>query len=229
MNSVSIQFNDEQIAEVYRTFGSLNDMPNKIFSRAINRTMDGAKTDMSTAIRSVLNAKKKDVDRLILISRCSPGTLFGRVTLSGKLLPLRAFNPKQTSSGVTVRLYKNKDKSSFQSAFIATMKSSGYVGVFRRKWHESKSKKRGKGMPPAFLRKTMARQGYFYNSKTKCFVPAGILPKPYRLPIKQIFAPSQVTIFIADEIFNPFKESVDRRLDVDLQREINYEMGNLNR
>ena len=53
------------------------------------------------------------------------------------------------------------------------------------------------------------------------------LPEAYRLPIRQLFAPSQVTIFIKDEIFNPFKRSVEKRLEVDLQREINYELSKM--
>lgn len=198
MKSMSVQFNEQQLAEVYHLFGQMNDLPSKIFSRALNRTMDGTKTDMSSGIRTVLNAKKKDVDRLILISKCTPGTLSGRVKLSGKLLPMRTFSPKQTSKGVKVRLYVNKEAEVIPSAFMATMKN-GYQGVFKRVYKGTPT-----GMPVNKL----------WNR----------LPEAYRLPIRQLFAPSQVTIFIKDEIFNPFKRSVEQRLEVNLQREINYEL-----
>jgi len=201
MNSISVQFNEQQLAEVYHLFGQMNDLPSKIFSRAINRTMDGTKTDMSSGIRTVLNAKKKDVDRLILISKCTPGTLSGRVKLSGKLLPMRTFSPKQTSKGVKVKLYVNKEAEVIPSAFMATMKN-GYQGVFKRVYKGTPT-----GMP---VNKRWNR-----------------LPEAYRLPIRQLFAPSQVTIFIKDEIFNPFKRSVEKRLEVDLQREINYELSKM--
>jgi hypothetical protein len=201
MNSMSVQFNEQQLAEVYHLFGQMNDLPSKIFSRAINRTMDGTKTDMSSGIRTVLNAKKKDVDRLILISKCTPGTLSGRVKLSGKLLPMRTFSPKQTSKGVKVKLYVNKEAEVIPSAFMATMKN-GYQGVFKRVYKGTPT-----GMP---VNKRWNR-----------------LPEAYRLPIRQLFAPSQVTIFIKDEIFNPFKRSVEKRLEVDLQREINYELSKM--
>lgn len=201
MNSISVQFNEQQLAEVYHLFGQMNDLPSKIFSRAINRTMDGTKTDMSSGIRTVLNAKKKDVDRLILISKCTPGTLSGRVKLSGKLLPMRTFSPKQTSKGVKVKLYVNKEAEVIPSAFMATMKN-GYQGVFKRVYKGTPT-----GMP---VNKRWNR-----------------LPEAYRLPIRQLFAPSQVTIFIKDEIFNPFKRSVEQRLEVDLQREINYELSKM--
>ncbi len=201
MNSISVQFNEQQLAEVYHLFGQMNDLPSKIFSRAINRTMDGTKTDMSSGIRTVLNAKKKDVDRLILISKCTPGTLSGRVKLSGKLLPMRTFSPKQTSKGVKVKLYVNKEVEVIPSAFMATMKN-GYQGVFKRVYKGTPT-----GMP---VNKRWNR-----------------LPEAYRLPIRQLFAPSQVTIFIKDEIFNPFKRSVEKRLEVDLQREINYELSKM--
>jgi len=163
--------------------------------------MDGTKTDMSSGIRTVLNAKKKDVDRLILISKCTPGTLSGRVKLSGKLLPMRTFSPKQTSKGVKVKLYVNKEAEVIPSAFMATMKN-GYQGVFKRVYKGTPT-----GMP---VNKRWNR-----------------LPEAYRLPIRQLFAPSQVTIFIKDEIFNPFKRSVEKRLEVDLQREINYELSKM--
>jgi len=201
MNSISVQFNEQQLAEVYHLFGQMNDLPSKIFSRAINRTMDGTKTDMSSGIRTVLNAKKKDVDRLILISKCTPGTLSGRVKLSGKLLPMRTFSPKQTSKGVKVKLYVNKEAEVIPSALMATMKN-GYQGVFKRVYKGTPT-----GMP---VNKRWNR-----------------LPEAYRLPIRQLFAPSQVTIFIKDEIFNPFKRSVEKRLEVDLQREINYELSKM--
>lgn len=214
MNSISVQFNEQQLAEVYHLFGQMNDLPSKIFSRAINRTMDGTKTDMSSGIRTVLNAKKKDVDRLILISKCTPGTLSGRVKLSGKLLPMRTFSPKQTSKGVKVKLYVNKEAEVIPSAFMATMKN-GYQGVFKRVYKGTPT-----GMPVNKRRKWLRLCMLHLIAWDR-------LPEAYRLPIRQLFAPSQVTIFIKDEIFNPFKRSVEKRLEVDLQREINYELSKM--
>jgi hypothetical protein len=114
---------------------------------------------------------------------------------------MRTFSPKQTSKGVKVKLYVNKEAEVIPSAFMATMKN-GYQGVFKRVYKGTPT-----GMP---VNKRWNR-----------------LPEAYRLPIRQLFAPSQVTIFIKDEIFNPFKRSVEKRLEVDLQREINYELSKM--
>jgi len=54
------------------------------------------------------------------------------------------------------------------------------------------------------------------------------MPREYRLPIKEIYGPRLTTVFLDEKVLMPTKENIDKRLQIDLEREINYEMSKLN-
>lgn len=119
----------------YRRIQSLlksvpRDLP-KILSRALNRTIKPAKTEVSKGLRKEINIKAAEVKKGTKVNKASTARLITSIILSHKKIPIVKFGAKQTKKGVTFKVYKKKGRKTMEGAFLATM-SSGHKGVFRR-------------------------------------------------------------------------------------------------
>jgi len=101
---------------------------------AINETTAEGKTDLSRAVREVLNLSKQSTDRRIEIVKARPNNLAGSVRLSHEKRPgLASFAARETKKGVSYKLTKSSGRASVPSAFIAAKRGQTHLNVFVRK------------------------------------------------------------------------------------------------
>lgn len=104
----------------------------RVLGRALNRTITGVRTDVSSGIRKRLNVKASDVRKVISVRRARAAELSAEIVIAGKGAPLAVFGARQTKKGVTIKVLRGGARKTIRGAFIATMKS-GHKGVFVRR------------------------------------------------------------------------------------------------
>ena len=128
---VEIKFSKRKLDEVRKTLKSVPQGMNKVMSSAINATTREAKTSIGKKIRTVINAKAKDVNRRLVLKKATRTRWQAAIEISLKRLPLKTFSARQTKKGVSYKINKSGGRKKIDSAFVATM-PSGHVGVFKR-------------------------------------------------------------------------------------------------
>jgi hypothetical protein len=123
---ISVQHNFPQ---VMRAVAQLEkDMADRVMARALNRTIEEGRTDMSREIRSEFNLSASKVREKLFIEKAS--FKGGRLTLQAALVSkdprgrrrsinLINFAARQTSKGVTVKIKKGGGRKTLPGAFIA--------------------------------------------------------------------------------------------------------------
>lgn len=133
--NLSIQSNIDEIA---RKFSSISKTElDKATYLAINRAIDGAKTETDRAIRARYNIRQPDVQKVLSIKGyASAWKLNATLAAKGNRIPIYAFNPKPAEpvwrKPVSVSIRKGGGRKTSSTWFVARMKS-GHVGIFRRK------------------------------------------------------------------------------------------------
>lgn len=112
--------------------GVKNGFP-KAFSRSLNKTTIGTRTDMVSLIRKDYNYKAAAVRKRITIVRASSSKLDAAVRSSGGEVHLTDIaGTRQTKTGVSVDVKKSTGRKVIPRAFIQTGIRSGKKIVFRR-------------------------------------------------------------------------------------------------
>jgi len=111
---------------------------------ALNRAIKSGRTAMAKEIAGDTGMKYGDVLDALAIQQATQARLEATFAAKLKRIPLKAFNAKQTKSGVSYNL--GKGRSLVASAFIARMKSS-HEGVFKRKYVGSIGTRMSKRLP----------------------------------------------------------------------------------
>jgi hypothetical protein len=127
---VDIQVNQWQMMSLERL---LRDVPrgvNRVLSRAINKTLTTLRSRLVKSVSAASSVKQKTLRGDVQIQKATLGSLWGRLRLRGKGIPLRDMEPRQTAIGVSVR-GKHGSRFEISHAFIATM-PSGHIGVWKR-------------------------------------------------------------------------------------------------
>ena len=194
----SVRINEDHKKEIERLFSEIKGLPERIYKRAITRVVSGVKTDVSAAIREVVNIKKKDLD-VHIKTKIDAGS--GIVSTEDIGVPMTLLGAKQTNKGVSVKIYKKKPAEEFTSAFIATMKS-GHKDVWWRKSYESSA-----GRP---VKKPWKKFG-----------------RKYRLPIEKIWGPHIVTILQNEPTMGNVLKMAGERVEKAFEQEINFELSKL--
>lgn len=132
MQPFNVEIDQAQLSRATLLLSSIGRGAATVLARAINRTLDGVKTDASTMIRAVITAKKKDVDATFDISKASAARPVGSFRSTGRPLPLISFSARQTKKGVSIQVRKDRPRQVWPHTFIAVMKT-GHKGVFWRK------------------------------------------------------------------------------------------------
>jgi len=190
-------------AKIQDMFSGMKTIGEKVLSRSLNKTLTGVRTDASTEIRKVLNAKQAAVNETFSLNKATTKKMTASIVSTGKPLGLIDFvGTTQKLKGVSVLVTKGGKRKIIPGTFIATMKS-GHKGVFWRDWHGMKKPK---------------------NARIKY----GALPRQYRLPISERFAP-RVPDYLGDK--GPIMERVltkaGDRLHTNIESELNYELSKL--
>lgn len=133
MATFSIKIDQGDLNRVRNMLDGIKKAPDKVFVRALNKTLTGVKTDASAKVREDLNVTKKAVDATIKIQRASTKNMTAALHSTGKPLPLIAFTgTRQTKKGVSVLVKKRTPRSVIPGTFIRTMPKTGHKGVFWR-------------------------------------------------------------------------------------------------
>ena len=206
MSAFSIQINQEDMKAVRGMLDGIEKSISLVTMRSINKTLTGVKTDASSAIREKLNVKKSAVDETFKITKATTLNLAAKFQSTGKPLSLTDFiGTRQVQNGVSVQVRKDKSRTILQRGFIATMKS-GHEGVFWRdwQWHNKPS------------------------AKLNRFIPYARLPKIYRLPIQEGYAP-RVPDYLGDKgpIMKTVLTKANERLHNNLEHELDFELSKL--
>lgn len=220
MPIMTLTLNQIDVDSVKKMLGDCKTAPEKVISRALNKTMTGIKTDASTEIRAILNAKKADVDDTFRVTSASVAAMSCKFVSTGKPLPLMTFGARNTKKGVSVQVKKTSARKVISGAFIATMKS-GHKGVFWRKWHD-------RGVPTKTgMEVQMSKLGYFWSKQSRQFLPFAMLPYKYRLPIKELYSSRVPDVLSDPPVINSVIEKANARLVVNLDREVNFELSKM--
>lgn len=216
----AIKMDETDRITVEKMLADLKGAGTRVTVRAVNKTLTGVKTDASAAIRVVVTAKKAAVDKTFKISKASEARPSAYISSTGLPLPLIDYAARQTQKGISVQVRKDRPRKVVRSAFIASMKS-GHKGVFWREWHHSWT------MRPNFSKADtlISRSGYFWSEKLKRFLPAAMLARKYRLPIKERFGPRVPDIMSNEPVMKSILTKADDRLHKNLMHETEYELS----
>lgn len=195
----SIKIDEADLKKVRDMFSDMKDMGTKVAVRALNKTLTGVKTDASSAIRDEITASKKAVDGTFTMEKAGSAKVQASIASTGKPLPLSEYSARQTKKGVSVQVKRSRPRTVIPGAFIAAMKS-GHKGVFWREWRGQKRAK---------------REGVRY----------GMLPRKYRLPIKQLYGPRVPDIMSNDPVMKVILDKAGERLHNNLAHEAEYELS----
>jgi hypothetical protein len=122
-------------ADLKRAIAGATLAERKAVNRSINRATTRLKTQVSVKSREKTTVKAAYAKKGISIPfRSSVNKLGSKVVISGRNIPLIGFSGhRQTSKGVTGRIYKDEPRILRPRAFIATMRS-GHTGIFWRNY-----------------------------------------------------------------------------------------------
>lgn len=146
---IEIQVDERQMQHLRDLLTEIPRGLQKVLARAINRTVQRAKTRAIRGLAKGANVKQKWIRRAVRTYRASWEHLQGRVQIRSRRIPLIEFGARQTARGVTVRLpgwaeqifagkaagpgavAGRRGRSLLEHAFIALM-PRGHRGVFMR-------------------------------------------------------------------------------------------------
>jgi len=194
-------------AKIQDMFSGMKTIGEKVLSRSLNKTLTGVRTDASTEIRKVLNAKQAAVNETFSLNKATTKKMTASIVSTGKPLGLIDFvGTTQKLKGVSVLVTKGGKRKIIPGTFIATMKS-GHKGVFWREWHGARKAKSPK-----------IRYGALRGEKGN----------KYRLKIKERFAP-RVPDYLGDKgpIMQRILTKAGVRLHNNLEHELSYELSKL--
>jgi hypothetical protein len=204
-STFSIQINQADMAEVRRMLAGMDSIAAKVFSRGVNKTLSGVKTDASAEIRKELNAKKSGVDKGITLLQATVTKLSASVVVTGQAIPLIDFiGTSQTKTGVSVLVKKTGTRKIIPRTFVATLKS-GHKGVFWREWHDKTASPAGK----------------------KRNIPFAKLPKKYRLPMSERYGPGAPDIMSNTPVMTAVLKKADDRLHKNILHELEFELSQM--
>lgn len=148
---IEIKLDERKLNQIEAMFRGIPSQLPKIVSRAINRTIAPAKTEISQGIRQEVNLKAADIKDNIAMTKATYERWIATIGLSHSLIPILDFGAKQTAKGVSFKVYKKSGSKLIKHAFITGMRN-GHKGVFRRgigksgviRWEKRKTRKAGK-------------------------------------------------------------------------------------
>jgi hypothetical protein len=141
MISLDVSLDEKQIQFVRDALGRFPGKVKKATARAINRAVEGARTDAVKKVCEEYVIKPTDVRKTIHIVRAKPDKLTAQVISEGRPIPLIKFNvkPKKPPAKGTrvvdrktvIAGVKFGSAKEMPHSFIVQMKS-GHIGVFSR-------------------------------------------------------------------------------------------------
>ncbi|HET56890.1 MAG TPA: hypothetical protein ENN35_00425 [Deltaproteobacteria bacterium] len=200
MSDMSLAMNETDRLKVMALLSGVRDGAPRVLSRAVNKTLDGVRTDADREIRSIVTLKKKDVMATFSTRKASVRSLSARVVCSDKPQSLIKFSTSQRKTGVSVKVLKSSGRTVLKHAFYAAAAGAGQI------W-ERKYKGRGQS----------ARRAIAY----------GALPKKYRLPVEKLTGPRVADIMGKPTVLKKIRNQADERLHKNIDQQLKYELSRL--
>ena len=144
---IELSVQDSQIVKAHALLSHIEKGAPRAIAAALNRTIEGVKTDATKMITTTYDIKAGDVRPIIKAHRASASTLLASARASGGVIPLKKFRVLSSKPGTALRVsVKKSGGKAIKGAFEATMKEVGFgknrraaepgeehVGIFRRK------------------------------------------------------------------------------------------------
>lgn len=129
---IDLDVSAAKIAEANILLSHVKNGASVAINAALNRTIDGVRTDATRAVTATYDIKSKDVRDVMKIKKSTVSTLEAAVSATGGPIPLMKFKVKTGNPGMPLRAStKRSGGKDIPTAFVATMKN-GHIGVFRR-------------------------------------------------------------------------------------------------
>lgn len=177
----------------------------KVISRAVNKTLDGVKTDADKEIRSIITMKKTDVMKTFSTKKATVSSLSARVICAGKPASLIKFDNTQRKTGISVKVLKSSKRTVLEHAFYASMKDQE---AGKGKWIAER-KYKGQRQP--------ARKNIAYAA----------MPEQYRLPVERLTGPRLTDIMGKPTVLKRIESQANDRLHKNINQQLNYELSKL--
>lgn len=145
MSSVQVKIDESGIKNADRILRLLGTRAPKAIMRAMNRAIQGVKTDASREVRKEYNVRDRDVKETFTAHKASPENPSAIASFKGRAIRFGAFSPlpkeppawkgvpvarRKPKAGVSLRIKKSR-REVMAGTFMARM-STGHIGVFRR-------------------------------------------------------------------------------------------------
>lgn len=196
-----IKIDPTSLTNVQIALAGVKNGASRVLSRAINKTLDGVRTDSVNEISKDITPTKTVIRGTFKVKKTTTSNLKGSTSSIGKPLGLIHYLARQTQKGVSVKVKRLGVRTLIAGAFIATAK--GATNVFWREWHGTKRP---------------VRPGFKY----------GRLPAyPYRLPIQRLTGPRVPDIMGKPNVMAAILALADVRLDKNLDYQLDYELSKL--
>jgi hypothetical protein len=203
--TMELTMNETDRLQVVAMLAGVRNGAPKVLSRAVNKTLDGVKTDADKEIRSIITMKKTDVMKTFTTRKATVSNLSARVICSDKPESLIKFSNTQRKKGISVKVLKSSSRTVLKHAFyVTTLDKEGN----ENKWiAERKNKDKGQS----------ARKNVVYSA----------LPKRYRLPIEKLTGPRVADIMGKPAVMKKIQNQADERLHKNINQQLNYELSKL--
>ena len=130
----AVRFDQNQIDRANFALANVQNGAPRALANAINRAVNGIRTDIVAAVVAEYAIKPSDVRKTIRVRGASPANLTGAAISTGGTIPLIKFNvnPKKPKRVPVLRAgVRMGNQEAIPQAFTATMR--GHTGVFMRK------------------------------------------------------------------------------------------------
>lgn len=128
MAEISVKLDPQQVAEAIGLFDSLKSGGRQFYYSAVSKTADTAKVRLGRLVRSELNLSKRDADKGVRLSgRPTPDKPQAKITISGRLNPLKRFGAKQLKrQGVVATTFLDAGRQTFAASFGPNIPRLGF-------------------------------------------------------------------------------------------------------
>ena len=196
----AIKIDPASLASVHIMLDGIKNGAPRVLSRAINKTLDGVRTDSVNEIAKDITPTKTVIRNTFTVKKTNTANLKGYTASKGEPLGLIHYQARQTKKGVSVKVKRQGTRAVILGAFIAKAKNA--TNVFWRQYRGPKKK-----TIPGF--------------------PYGILPRPYRFPIQRLTGPRVPDIMGNPKIIGIILNLAGIRLDKNLANQIDFELSKL--
>lgn len=209
MAQAAIKIKDEDLRSTRLLLLGIKNGAPKVITRALNKTLTGARTDLVKQSRELVNLSAKVIRDACVMNRANWQNLKASLQAKTDSIPLINYSARQVKSGVSVNVLKSTPRVLVRHAFISTMKS-GHKGVF---WRSN--------IPNTISGVTTGKpRPEFGRLKGKA--------DQYRLPIKQLFGPSLEAIWEErPAAMDKLQLLTGERLNSNMEHELDYYLERL--